>query len=272
MTSRGDGQCLDSRSMDGWAGMQRFAERPWFLWPPRKDRIGCQGESRGEYVSIFWTSAKSVRAEVSVDCKELGKASKRGIFRDFNQEKWRIIGEFMGIMIQISRSFPHVLDHGLRHLRCAVPTGTSATSKYVWRPMRWADNGRPSTAEEKKGHSKKIGQTTPPKNYSLCCEHVCFYRFWDISSPRPRTQNVRYFGPLIISENHLKQRDFRICGCLRVFAGVLLFFFIFSWVLRCFFSLVAWGAANISWPFSLSPKTWNQSPEIEDHSSIWCFG
>ena len=66
------------------------------------------------------------------------------------------------------------------------------------------------------------------------------------------------------SENYLKQRDFRICGCLRVFAGFCGFFagflrgfagFIPSCLMRCkhFLAFV-----------SPNPKTCNQSPKIQD--------
>ena len=67
-----------------------------------------------------------------------------------------------------------------------------------------------------------------------------------------------------ISENYLKQRDFRICGFLRVFAGFCGFFAVFlrgfagfipSRLMRCkhFLAFV-----------SPNPKTCNQSPKIQD--------
>jgi len=79
-----------------------------------------------------------------------------------------------------------------------------------------------------------------------------------ISALRPGTQTVMIFGATKKSENYLKQRDFRICGFLRfflrVFAGVLP-----SRLMRCkhFLAFV-----------SPSPKSCNQSPKIEDQSSI----
>jgi len=86
------------------------------------------------------------------------------------------------------------------------------------------------------------------------------------SALRPGTQTVMIFGTTKKSENYLKQRDFRICGFFLV--GFCVFFafffrgfadFIPSRLMRCkhFLAFV-----------SPSPKTCNQSPKIEDQSSI----
>ena len=65
---------------------------------------------------------------------------------------------------------------------------------------------RPSTSEEKKRRSKKIGQTTQNMIHFVPNMYVS----GKISALRPRTQNVRNFGTLQKSEDYLKQRDFRI--------------------------------------------------------------
>jgi len=82
-----------------------------------------------------------------------------------------------------------------------------------------------------------------------------------ISALRPGTQTVMIFGTAKKTENYLKQRDFRICGLLRFFCGFLRGFagFLPSRLMRCkhFLAFV-----------SPSPKSCNQSPKIEDQSSI----
>ena len=115
----------------------------------------------------------------------------------------------------------------------------------------------------KNGRSKKIGQTwsNNPNNDSLCSKHVCFWE--NLSTTPPYTKRVEFWNSTKIRKLP-EQQDFRICGFLRVFCV----FFFFCEVLRVF-SLVVWGAATIFFAFvSPSPNTCNQSPKIEDQSSI----
>ena len=113
----------------------------------------------------------------------------------------------------------------------------------------------------KNGRSKKIGQTwsNNPNNDSLCSKHVCFWE--NLSTTPPYTKRVEFWNSTKIRKLP-EQQDFRICGFLRVFC---VFFlrgfagFFLSRLRRCnhFFAFV-----------SPSPNTCNQSPKIEDQSSI----
>jgi hypothetical protein len=78
-----------------------------------------------------------------------------------------------------------------------------------------------------------------------------------ISALQTGTQTVMIFGTTKKSENYLNLRDFRIRGFLRVFAGFCRFYPQSFDALQTFFGLV-----------SPSPKTCNQSPKIEDQSSV----
>ena len=69
----------------------------------------------------------------------------------------------------------------------------------------------------KNGRSKKIGQT----NQKMIHFVPNMYVSGKISALRPGTQTVMIFGTTKKAENYLKQRDFRICVFLRVFAGFL---------------------------------------------------
>ena len=69
----------------------------------------------------------------------------------------------------------------------------------------------------KNGRSKKIGQT----NQKMIHFVPNMYVSGKISALRPGTQTVMIFGTAKKTENYLKQRDFRICGLLRFFCGVL---------------------------------------------------
>ena len=100
----------------------------------------------------------------------------------------------------------------------------------------------------KNGRSKKIDQT----NQDMIHFVPNMYVSGKISALRPGTQSVMIFGTAKKSENYPKQRDFRICGFLHLFAG---FCVVFCGVLRVF-SLVVWCAANI------------MQSKIEDQRSI----
>ena len=72
----------------------------------------------------------------------------------------------------------------------------------------------------KNGRSKKIGQT----NQKMIHFVPNMYVSGKISALQPGTQTVMIFGTTKKSENYLKQRDFRICVFLRVFACFCGFF------------------------------------------------
>jgi len=109
----------------------------------------------------------------------------------------------------------------------------------------------------KHGRYIKIGQT----NQKMIRFVPNMYVSGKISALRPGTQTVMIFGTTKKTENYLKQGDFRICVFLRFFfCG----FYPYSRLMRCKHVLAF---------VSPSPKTWNQSPKIEDQSSIYrCFG
>jgi len=87
---------------------------------------------------------------------------------------------------------------------------------FQWLPAS-RNTPRPSTAEEKNGRSKKIGQT----NQQMIHFVPNMYVSGKISALQTGTQTVMIFGTTKKSENYLNQRDFRIRGFLRVFCGVL---------------------------------------------------
>ena len=86
-----------------------------------------------------------------------------------------------------------------------------------------------------------------------------------ISALRPGTHSVMIFGTAKKSDNYLKQRDFRICGFLRFFAGFC------GFLLRGFAGFLPsrlMRRKHFLAFVSPSPKSCNQSPKIEDQSSI----
>ena len=110
----------------------------------------------------------------------------------------------------------------------------------------------------KNSRSKKIGQTTQKMIHFVPNMTVCFLENLSTCS---RTQNVKNFGILEKNEKYLKQRDFRICRYLHFFC---VFFGGFA---GCFLSRLR-RCKYVSAFVSPSPKTCNQSPRIDDQSSI----
>ena len=112
----------------------------------------------------------------------------------------------------------------------------------------------------KNGRSKKIGQT----NQKMIHFVPNMYVSGKISALRPGTQTVMIFGTTKKAKNYLKQRDFRICGCLRVFAG---FCGLFAGFLRGFAGFISRRSMRCKHFLAFvspNPKTCNQGPKIQD--------